>query len=621
MIISQNSVQPRIDIIEINDDDEHSQVKQECVQTFPNAVKPEIEIIEIDDDDEQAEEQELVQTPQDAALEVARSEIAQIHNAPAIDQTFPEAVPDPPHPLLPDTEPTLLPTFNQQSDLNQEPMEEPEIAPVIGFGDLTSINLYPDVMSSANGSESSTTDHFHGTSEEVQDSDVAHASMTAGEASDIGSTHLPNLNEVSTVEEPNASNGITPTATLMPVSTEIPPSKNAKGPNKQIGSRKSKPRIVPQEPDRDEDMPLNLRLRDRKKVHYAEFEDHGLRVETKRYRLSRAEQNSQILEDNSLASSIFDDPDQQQHGFGESRDESATEDDEESEYGLESETDGENLTSETRSEYDRFENETEETSTSKTRSRDSRKVNRLKCNKNRGQGSSMQIRAHAGGRRFKLESRDSRKVNCHKRNENRHQGGSMQMQRDRRFKCKKCSYVATYRSYLIRHERTHTSERPYKCRLCKYAAARSGDLITHMRIHTGEKPYKCRFCKFATALNSNLIIHTRTHTGEKPYKCRFCEYAATQRSHLISHIRVHTGEKPYKCRLCKYAAARSGDLITHMRIHTGEKPYKCRYCQHASNQSSILKRHMRTQHKDVLKLNSANSKKIPNASCSRNPKD
>ncbi|KAI1705899.1 hypothetical protein DdX_13336 [Ditylenchus destructor] len=384
-LIFQN-VQPRIDIIEIDDDDEQTQVKQECGQTFRNAMKSEIEIIQIDDDDEQAEvKHECGQTPQDAALEVARSEIGQIHNAPA----SPEALPDTPHPLLPDTEPILLPTFNQQSDQNHEPMEEPEVAPNIDFGDLTSLNLYSDVISSDNGSESNTTYHFHGTSEEVQDSDVAHASMTAGQASDTGNTHLPHLNEVRTAVDPNASNGITATATSMPISKEIPPSKNAKGSNKQIGSRKSKPPIASQEPIQDEETPPKSRLRDRKKVHYAEFEDHGLRVETKRCRLSRIKQNPpQILEGNSLVTSTVDDPDQ------------------------------------------RFESETkEETSTRKTGSRDIRKVNRRKCNENRGQCSSVQMRTRGGYRRFK---------------------------------CKKCSYAATKRSHLIVHERTHTGERPYR---------------------------------------------------------------------------------------------------------------------------------------------------------------
>ncbi|KAI1698745.1 c2H2-type zinc-finger domain-containing protein [Ditylenchus destructor] len=218
---------------------------------------------------------------QDIALEVAGSELGQTHNAPAISETSPEAV------LDPTDNPSLvsLPASDQPSSRNQEMMEEQEVAPNIDFGHFASTNLHPGVISSATmdiGSEINTTDHFLGASEEVQDSDVARASMTTGQESDNGSTQLPHPNEVHTVVDPNASNDITDTPTSMTISTGISVSKNAKGAIKQMGSRKTKHPIAPREPVRNEETPRQLRLRPRKQIHHGDFEDHGLLVKKKR---------------------------------------------------------------------------------------------------------------------------------------------------------------------------------------------------------------------------------------------------------------------------------------------------------------------------------------------------
>ncbi|KAI1700458.1 zinc-finger double domain-containing protein [Ditylenchus destructor] len=487
--ISSNVVQVQIDVIEIGDDDEQTVVKQEPVQTFRNAVKSEIEIIEIDDDDEQTEvKQEPGQTSQDAALEAARSELGQIHNVPAIAE-IPEAIPDPPH---------------------SSPMEEQEVASNIDFGHLASANPHPDVISSAAmdiGSEINTTDNFHGASEEVHDSDVARASVTTGQESDNSSTQLPRPNEVHIVVDPNASNDITDTATSVTISTKIPPLKKAKSAIKQKGSRKSKHPIAPQETARGEETPLKLRLRSRKHIHHGDLEDHELVVGTKRSRLSRTERNLQHIpednslatdfedqdllseteqsrawkdlrraklerlvfgKDNSLATSTVDGQTLQEHGFGESTDESEKDDDE-SEFGLESESD-----SETDFEDQDLLAETEQSRISRTE----------------------QMRTHAG---------------------------------DKRFKCETCEYATNWRSTLSIHERIHSGEKPYKCRICNYASAyrphlsrhirchtgaQRWHLIRHFRSHTGEKPYKCRLCKHVAARGSNLNQHMRTHHND-----------------------------------------------------------------------------------------------------------
>ncbi|KAI1714086.1 hypothetical protein Ddc_11650 [Ditylenchus destructor] len=71
-------------------------LKPENTTTSRNAVQSENEIIQIDDDGEQTEvKQEHGQTSQDAALGDVRPKLEQNHNAPAIDQTLSEIIPNP----------------------------------------------------------------------------------------------------------------------------------------------------------------------------------------------------------------------------------------------------------------------------------------------------------------------------------------------------------------------------------------------------------------------------------------------------------------------------------------------------------------------------------------------
>ncbi|NXG14184.1 ZSC20 protein, partial [Grallaria varia] len=51
-----------------------------------------------------------------------------------------------------------------------------------------------------------------------------------------------------------------------------------------------------------------------------------------------------------------------------------------------------------------------------------------------------------------------------------------------------------WRSQLICHQKTHTSEQPYKCLECGKGFRDSSTLLHHQKSHTGEWPYKCLEC-------------------------------------------------------------------------------------------------------------------------------
>ncbi|KAI1691985.1 hypothetical protein Ddc_23924 [Ditylenchus destructor] len=106
-----------------------------------NVVKSEIDVIEIDDDEQTKIKQEYEQTSQDDSLEFAWLELEQTHNAPAIDQTSPEAVSDPCHSSLPVCQPTLSSLINQLFDISEESIKEQEVAPNGVVGHLTRLEI------------------------------------------------------------------------------------------------------------------------------------------------------------------------------------------------------------------------------------------------------------------------------------------------------------------------------------------------------------------------------------------------------------------------------------------------------------------------------------------------
>ena len=139
------------------------------------------------------------------------------------------------------------------------------------------------------------------------------------------------------------------------------------------------------------------------------------------------------------------------------------------------------------------------------------------------------------------------------------------------YKCKKCTYVCSQKSNLVKHQRIHTSEKPYKCKECSYACSRKYVLLKVLNISEFTQVrtvLKCLFSKRSSYLTS------ANYTGEKPIKCKECSYACYRKCVLVKHHRIHTGEKPYKCKVCSYACSEKCNLDNHQQIQTGEKPYK-----------------------------------------------
>ncbi|XP_052665603.1 zinc finger protein 777-like isoform X2 [Harpia harpyja] len=92
----------------------------------------------------------------------------------------------------------------------------------------------------------------------------------------------------------------------------------------------------------------------------------------------------------------------------------------------------------------------------------------------------------------------------------------------------------------------------------------------------GKMMYTCNECMERFSSQSFLILHQRQHTSHQLILCPCCNRSFAWVSEFVRYHRSHTGERPYQCGVCQKTFKRHHHLIVHQRIHMRQgRPYPC----------------------------------------------
>ncbi|OXA59888.1 zinc finger protein 26 isoform X2 [Folsomia candida] len=143
-----------------------------------------------------------------------------------------------------------------------------------------------------------------------------------------------------------------------------------------------------------------------------------------------------------------------------------------------------------------------------------------------------------------------------------------------------CSFSSCEKTFprkynLIRHERTHSTEKLYHCDVCDKEFGTKNGLQMHLQAHELEdknKNLSCHLCDKKFAVQQNLEIHIAFHnqSNDKPYSCELCEVRFKSEERLQRHCDTHgsTEGRIYHCSYCDKHFPRKYNLIRHELSHT-----------------------------------------------------
>ncbi|XP_071164424.1 zinc finger protein 595-like isoform X2 [Mytilus edulis] len=193
------------------------------------------------------------------------------------------------------------------------------------------------------------------------------------------------------------------------------------------------------------------------------------------------------------------------------------------------------------------------------------------------------------------------------------------------FKCDVCN--KRFRSYdiLIRHSRTHPSEKNYECarcgqkfwsehylnvhyetlhnsvlvintcQICKLQFRWKHELQEHLKTHViAESEHKCNNCGKKFVNNMFLLEHMKTHAEIFYHQCHVCDARFLTEKSLHTHIKTHESKNPYTCVVCGEEFLFDNLLEQHILTHIGIYPYKCKACGAGFNHERHLKEHEST---------------------------
>ncbi|XP_062563105.1 zinc finger protein 569-like isoform X2 [Armigeres subalbatus] len=163
--------------------------------------------------------------------------------------------------------------------------------------------------------------------------------------------------------------------------------------------------------------------------------------------------------------------------------------------------------------------------------------------------------------------------------------------------CRLCDEGFLLQELLDRHmvQKHDDRERPFKCSKCSKTYLTNGNLQEHFRMaHSGIK-FSCKECGIKFATKSSWKRHMQGHT-EEGFCCDICKQKFTSHTVLTKHKRrVHENlAKNFICLDCGSTFDDNASLREHRVRHTNERRWECETCGMKFKRNHNLMNHRKT---------------------------
>jgi len=157
--------------------------------------------------------------------------------------------------------------------------------------------------------------------------------------------------------------------------------------------------------------------------------------------------------------------------------------------------------------------------------------------------------------------------------------------------CSTCGRMFKVKSYLKRHQASHSNKKPWKCKVL--VDPKTNKPTSDLSIAV-ECPKRYKTC-------GDLYKHrSQTHYRKYLMCPKGCGYPAPTKGKLTGHLKDVHGSKDFECDICEYATTTNLRLQRHKKWHQPPQ-YSCEECGELFYEKKSLKDHDDIVHKGVYK--------------------
>ncbi|XP_065660970.1 zinc finger and SCAN domain-containing protein 23 isoform X4 [Hydra vulgaris] len=140
------------------------------------------------------------------------------------------------------------------------------------------------------------------------------------------------------------------------------------------------------------------------------------------------------------------------------------------------------------------------------------------------------------------------------------------------YRCNLCNFTYSDQGGLDKHMKAKHAAKTAVCKECGKAYSSKSSLAQHVHhYHRHPMAHNCAVCGKKFNRKDFLLKHLKTHTSERDLKCSHCDKLFKTRSALSAHVNgSHNEKRRFVCDFCGMRTSWRLSYLEHMKLHTGE---------------------------------------------------